>query len=158
MAFKEGEFENWYHEVSVERPSPLADTFDKAYFTAMYAGEKPNLSAKAMLATEQRIPGLGNGVLHDILFNARIHPKRKMSTLDEADMDRLFDSVKKTLLDMTIKGGRDTEKDLFGDAGGYKTLLSSKTYKQPCPVCGGEIIRQAYMGGNIYFCPACQEL
>lgn|GEM_PF-2077218 len=34
-----------------------------------------NPCPKAFLATEQRIPGLGNGVLQDILWTARIHPK-----------------------------------------------------------------------------------
>jgi hypothetical protein len=34
--------------------------------------EVKKLSLKALLATEQRIPGLGNGVLQDILFKARM--------------------------------------------------------------------------------------
>ena len=68
--------------------SPLGDGFDAAYFDRLVAGAKPNLSAKAFLATEQRIPGLGNGVLQDILFNARIHPKRKMATLVSVNWTR----------------------------------------------------------------------
>jgi formamidopyrimidine-DNA glycosylase len=115
-------------------------------------------SAKAFLATKQRIPGLGNGVLQDILFNARVHPKRKMSTLTDKEMSTLFDSVKNTLFEMTAKGGRDTERDLFGCSGGYRTILSAKTIDNPCPVCGGKIVREAYLGGNIYYCPECQKL
>ena len=64
--------------------------------------------------------------------------------------------VKNTLLQMAQQGGRNTEKDLFGANGGYHTILSNKTWQKPCPVCGGEIIRQTYLGGNIYFCPHCQ--
>jgi formamidopyrimidine-DNA glycosylase len=59
---------------------------------------------------------------------------------------------------MAEKGGRDTEKDLFGNAGGYKTLLSKNTYKNPCPNCGNTIVKEAYLGGAIYFCPVCQPL
>ena len=44
-------------------PSPLADAFDEAYFETLCCSVKPSLSAKAFLATDQRIPGLGNGVL-----------------------------------------------------------------------------------------------
>jgi hypothetical protein len=33
---------------------------------------KPNISAKAFLATKQRIPGFGNEVLLDALWNERI--------------------------------------------------------------------------------------
>jgi formamidopyrimidine-DNA glycosylase len=140
------------------KPSPLSDAFNEEYFNELHEGLKPNLSAKAFLATEQRIPGLGNGVLHDILFNAQIHPKRKLETLSKYDFKRLFNSVKETLKAMTEQGGRDTEKDLFGQWGGYPTVLSSKTLKFPCRTCGGWLSREAYLGGNIYFCPGCQPL
>lgn len=157
-AFKTGENDNPYYRVAREKPSPLSDGFDADYFRGILAGAKPTLSIKALLATEQRIPGLGNGVLQDILFNARLHPRTKLEALSQAEKTGLFDSVKQTLQDMTIKGGRDTEKDLFGNNGGYSTILSNKTLDKPCPRCGGGIIRQAYLGGNVYFCPACQPI
>jgi formamidopyrimidine-DNA glycosylase len=139
-------------------PTPLEDAFNREYFAGLLAGAKKNLSAKAFLATEQRIPGLGNGVLQDILFNAGVHPKTKLEKLRDEELENLFAAVKKTLLDMTINGGRDTEKDLYGCPGGYRTVLSAKTVDEPCRVCGSTIIREAYMGGNIYFCPVCQKL
>ena len=150
--------ESSYYQVAKEKPSPLTDAFDPAYFTSLAAGLKPAISVKAFLATEQRIPGLGNGVLQDILFRAQIHPKRKLSSITDAEWDALCASVKTTLKEMTQLGGRDTEKDLFGKPGGYPSILSSKTWKSPCPVCGGTIVRQAYLGGNVYFCPICQPL
>ena len=140
------------------RPDPLTDDFNEAYFERLWRDEKPSLSAKALLATEQRIPGLGNGVLQDILFNARIHPKRKLQTMGDADMEKLFSSIKSTLKDMKDYGGRDTERDLFNRNGEYQTILSKNTVKYPCRVCGWDLVRQAYMGGNIYFCPVCQPL
>lgn len=157
-AFRDGEIQSEYYHIARAKPSPLSEDFNLEYFLSIYEGEKKTISAKAMLATGQRIPGLGNGVLHDILFTAGIHPKRKLSTLTDEDMAGLFSSIKVTLAKMTAEGGRDTEKDIYGDPGGYHTLLSSKTAASPCPVCGGEIVRQAYMGGNVYFCPICQPL
>jgi len=139
-------------------PTPYEDAFDSTYFNSLFNGLKPNTSAKALLATEQRIPGFGNGVLHDVLWNARIHPKRKLETLTDKDKESLFNSVKSTLLKMRDEGGRDTEKDLFNQKGGYRTILSSKTLANPCPACGCGLVREAYMGGNIYFCPVCQPL
>ncbi|HCA30059.1 MAG TPA: endonuclease VIII [Ruminococcaceae bacterium] len=139
-------------------PTPYEDAFDSAYFDNLWQELKPNLSVKAFLATEQRIPGFGNGVLHDVLWNARIHPKRKLETLTDKDMENLYNSVKSTLKDMRDSGGRDTEKDLFSKAGGYRTVLSSKTLIYPCRACGDGLKREAYMGGNIYFCPTCQPL
>ena len=139
-------------------PTPFSDAFDERYFDGLWRGVKPALSAKAFLATEQRIPGLGNGVLQDILFNARVHPKRKLQSMNDDDKSRLFRSVKLSLKEMRDQGGRDTEKDLFNRKGGYRTILSSNTLKHPCQVCKSELIREAYMGGNIYYCPLCQPL
>lgn len=157
LAFREGELDNLYYLGSLEKPSPYEAAFDRAYFKSLRSGCKPSMSVKAFLATEQRIPGLGNGVLQDILFQARVHPKSKLSALTGADWDRLFESVKTTLRAMRDAGGRDTEKDLYGQAGGYRTILSRNTLAYPCLVCGGPLRRQAYLGGNIYFCPNCQQ-
>lgn len=158
LAFMEGTYDNKYYLVVKEKPQPLADAFDRVYFDTLRTEGSDRISAKAFLATEQRIPGLGNGVLQDILFHAGIHPKRKMGTIREIEFDRLFRSVKDTLAEMTRLGGRDTEKDLFGSAGGYRTLLSKNTVGKPCPVCGADIQKTSYLGGAVYWCPMCQPL
>ncbi|MFO7935831.1 MAG: zinc finger domain-containing protein [Bacteroidales bacterium] len=30
--------------------------------------------------------------------------------------------------------------------------------KELCPNCGDAIVKEAYMGGAVYFCPVCQPL
>lgn len=146
-----------YHKQAMEKPSPLSEAFDEQYFGTLFEGLKPNLSVKALLATEQRIPGLGNGVLQDILFRAKIHPKTPALALTDTQRGELFAAVKECLKVMTEKGGRNTEKDLFDRPGGYQTILCSKTLPYPCPVCGSGIVKESYLGGSIYFCPHCQE-
>lgn len=139
-------------------PDPLTEAFNEAYFNTLWENTKQSLTVKAFLATEQRIPGLGNGVLHDILWNANIHPKCKLQNLNNEEKEKLYHSIKSTLLAMRVQGGRDTERDLFGNKGGYKTILSANTLKYACPVCGNDIIRESYLGGNIYYCPVCQPI
>lgn len=156
-ALGEGQKEG-YNECARSKPNPLSGDFNQSYFQSLFTEQDGKLSVKAFLATKQRTPGLGNGVLQDILFNARLHPKHKMNTLSDNELTSLYNSVKNTLFEMTVNGGRDTEKDLFGCSGGYRTILSAKTADKPCPVCGSTIIREAYLGGNIYFCPECQKL
>jgi formamidopyrimidine-DNA glycosylase len=151
-------FDNKYHQRSLNSISPLDESFNESFFDKIISNVTKDLSAKALLATEQRIPGIGNGVLQDILFNAGIHPKRKKSTLSDSDKSRLFQSMKTTLKKMTDLRGRDTEKDLFGNYGGYKTLLSKNTVELPCPNCNGRIVKEAYLGGAVYFCPVCQKI
>ena len=157
LAFMEGTYDNKYYIIAKEKPSPLSYDFDKNYFDLLYIEALGKLSAKAFLATEQRIPGLGNGVLQDILFHAGIHPKRKMKSITEKEYIGLFRSIRDTLAEMTMLGGRDTEKDLFGKAGGYQTILSKNTVGKPCPVCGAAIQKTSYLGGAIYWCPDCQQ-
>ena len=156
QAFIEGNNDNKYYYIAREKPSPLNDSFDLIYFNTLRTGDTNTLSVKAYLATGQRIPGLGNGVLQDVLLLARIHPKRKMETISKKEYTGLFHSVKNTLFEMTRLGGRDTEKDLFGREGGYKTLLSKNTVGKPCSICGAIIEKSSYLGGAIYWCPDCQ--
>jgi formamidopyrimidine-DNA glycosylase len=159
FCFKEGEFNNPYYDIARKKPSPLSDEFNRAYFDGLISSpDVQKLSVKAFLATEQRIPGLGNGVLQDILYNARIHPKRKVATLISDEKENLFHSIKSTLEEMTVQGGRDTEKDPFGKPGRYRTRVSQRTAGTLCPVCGSAIIKQAYLGGSIYFCEGCQKI
>jgi formamidopyrimidine-DNA glycosylase len=135
-SFPDGTLENPYYQAAREKPSPLAPEFDNNYFERIIAPpEAQKLSLKGLLATGQRIPGLGNGVLQDILFNARMHPKKPVSTLTGKDKEVLFDAVRSTLAGMVSQGGRDTELDLFGQPGGYKTILCKNTVNTPCPVC-----------------------
>jgi len=96
--------------------------------------------------------------LQDILFNARIHPKHKAKALSDNERDTLYHAAVSTLKEMRDGSGRDTERDLFGKEGGYRMILSSKTLAYPCRVCGGGLKREAFLGGNIYFCPVCQPL
>ena len=155
--FRVGQNDNPYYLVSMAKPSPLTDAFDADYFGRLF--QAPGIekaSVKALLATEQRVPGLGNGVLQDILFRAQINPRTKVAALCAAQRDKLFGAVKTTLRAMTDGGGRDTERDLDSNPGGYATIMSRHTVGQPCPACGSAIVKAAYLGGSVHDCPTCQ--
>lgn len=156
--YADGDIDNKYYRLSRESLSPLSDAYTEDEFDKLFIDAKKTLTAKALLATEQRIPGVGNGVTQDILFNARIHPKQKVLYLSAESKRVLFNSLKDTLTAMTFKGGRDTQTDLYGNSGGYKTILSTKTWKNPCPRCGGRIVKEAYLGGSVYYCCECQKI
>ena len=159
LCFKEGECSNKYYLTAKEKPSPFSKKFSEKYFDMIISSDDlQDKSIKFLLATGQRIPGLGNGVLQDILFNAKIHPKRKVADLSDKNRRELFHSIKKVLADMIKKRGRDTEKDLYGNYGGYITKLSKNTVGRPCKNCGTMIKKENYMGGSIYYCSYCQKL
>lgn len=157
MIFPKGECREGYYLSSSSKPNPLTDEFTYDYFKSLYTKAEKKLSAKAFLATQQRIPGLGNGVLQDILWDAGIDPRFNMQNATEEDFEALYASLKKILGDMVAKGGRDTEKDLFGQKGGYITQLSKNSLNEPCMKCGYEVHKASYMGGTVYFCEHCQK-
>lgn len=155
--FPKGECMESYYLSSCSKIYPLSDEFTYEYFRGLYPDSQKRLSAKAFLATEQRIPGLGNGVLQDILWDAGIDPRFDMRNASETDFMALYTSVRKILKEMCEQGGRDTEKDLFGQKGRYVTKLSKNTLLWPCVKCGHVIQKANYMGGTVYYCENCQK-
>lgn len=156
--FTDGDNDSPYYLAARDKPSPLTAAFDEAWFGALVARpDVQSLSLKAFLATQQRIPGFGNGVLQDILWHARLHPRRKVASLTGAERERLFVTIKDVLGRMAAQGGRDTENDLWGRPGGYRTVMSRAHSTDPCPRCGATIVKESYLGGTVYFCPICQE-
>ena len=141
------------------RLTPTDPGFTYQYFDALIetllAGEKRSL--KSLLTQEQLIPGLGNAIAQDILFRARLHPKRPLAELDDARRRRLYDAILATVSDAIEKGGRYDEMDLYNAPGGYVRLMDQHAVDHPCPVCGGAIVKMQYLGGSCYLCPACQE-
>lgn len=149
----------FYHESGRHKPQVMTDDFSKSYFLGLINDEaEQKKSAKAFLATGQMIPGLGNGVLQDILYRARIHPKRKIGNLAEQERENLFYQIKETLQDIYRLNGRNTETDLFGVKGQYVACLSKDTAGHACPRCGETIVKENYLGGSIYYCKGCQTV
>lgn len=146
-----------YYELERNGIGVLDENFTLDYFKNLLNSNTLKLSAKAFLATEQRILGIGNGVVQEILFHGKIHPKRKMNTLTEIEMDNLYKATINTIQEMTFQDGRDIEKDIFGENGKYKTIFSNKHYKDGCPSCKKEIKKEQYLGGSIYYCSNCQK-
>lgn len=150
-------FGDEYYKASRSATSLFSDEFPKRYYEILDAS-KNSLSAKAFLATEQRFPGIGNGMIQDILHVAGIHPKRKVHTLATIEKRALLESMIRIAAEMIEKGGRDTEKDLYGVPGSYRTKMSKNTLGSPCEKCSDIIVKESFMGGSVYYCPSCQKI
>jgi formamidopyrimidine-DNA glycosylase len=139
-------------------PNPISSAFTQEYFMEFLNNIGSNETVKAALATKNRIPGLGNGVLQDILLRAKLHPKRKLSSLSMDDKICLYNAIKETLKKMIDMGGRDSETDIYNNKGGYLTINTAFKNDGKCPVCKDKVVKEQYMGGSIYYCPSCQKL
>ncbi len=144
---------------SDRKPSPLGDDFTPEWLIAQAEEVRgtPRMSVKEFLAAGQRIPGLGNGCLQDILLDAGMDPRRKVADCTREELIALHGCVVSVLRQMTAQGGRDTETDLYGNPGGYRKRLDARSVGTPCPHCGEPIVKIAYMGGACYLCPHCQR-
>jgi len=145
--------------VRLDRVPPLSRRFTRKYFNSLWEGVDPDSSrsVKYFLISEPGVWGIGNGCLQDILYNARIHPKRRAADLETKERAALYEAIVGTLTEMVKQGGRYDERDLYGDRGRYVRILDNKTRGKPCPACGTAVEKSQYLGGAIYYCPACQR-
>ena len=144
-------------------PSVLSNDFSESFFLDLIKNTdltklKPAKSVKCFLATKNRIPGLDNVILHEILWEAQVNPKSVMATLGQDKYKRLYAAIKKVFPAVIKSGGLDTQKDIFGNFGSYITKASKNTLDKPCNRCGELIAKEAYMGGVVYYCPKCQPI
>ena len=138
--------------------SPIDAAFTPERFDEILdgSGEWSRKPIKAFLVHEGNVCGIGNGYLQDILFRARLSPKRKVPDLSPAERVRLHHAIVATMAEAIEKGGRDTEKDLYGAPGDYVPILDRRAKDRPCPDCGTPIEKISYLGGSCYVCPSCQ--
>lgn len=146
--------------LNFQKPSPLSDAFTLDYFRSLFAELKADevCSVKYFMISKPGVLGVGNGCLQDILWQARLHPRRRAVSLSVAEQQALYVAIRTTLQKMVDGGGRDSDYDLYDKPGGYRRILHSKVVGQPCPACSTPIEKAAYLGGAVYFCPQCQAL
>jgi len=139
-------------------PSPIDPDFTLERWNGVLDTylESENKPIKAFLTHERNVCGLGNGYLQDILFRANLNPKRKVATLAAEDRTALYHALRETLEEAIDLGGRDTERTLLGEPGGYVPVLDKRAKGEPCPRCGTPIEKIQYLGGSCYVCPSCQ--
>jgi formamidopyrimidine-DNA glycosylase len=141
--------------LGVSPVDPEAFTFE--HFRAVL-DEHGKQTVKLVLLLQEAVAGIGNGYLQDILFKARIHPKRKAGDLGDGEQKELHRAIADILSEAVRLGGREGERDLYDQPGGYQPLLSTQSKGRPCPVCGTAIEKLALQGTASYVCPACQKL
>ena len=139
--------------------SPLDRGFTRGHFEGLFAPLQPGykLFLKKLLITEPGVPGLGNGYLQDILLHARIHYRRRAAEVTPDERRALHTAIKQVMREAVEAGGRDTEKDLYGQPVQHRCLLDTRTKGEPCEECGTPIEKAAFLGGSCYFCPSCQN-
>ena len=137
---------------------PLDPNFDAQGFTRLLEGKKGMI--KPWLMNPKNIAGVGNAYSNEALFGAGILPTRLISSINSADMVKLYDSLINVLKDSIRLGGDMEEPFATWDdfTGGYNPYF--KVYDRagkPCLECHKVIVRSEVGGRNAFFCPHCQR-
>jgi formamidopyrimidine-DNA glycosylase len=136
---------------------PLSDELDGAALRALARGRRAPV--KAFLLDQRRIAGVGNIYADEALFRARIHPLRPAGTLTRAQCDALADAVRAALAAGLAAGGAtiDDFRHADGVMGSFQDeFLVHRRRGEPCPVCGGEVVKFVVAGRGTYACESCQ--
>jgi formamidopyrimidine-DNA glycosylase len=125
-------------------------------FRALLRGRRGQL--KSFLLDQSRVAGIGNFYIHDILFQARLHPLRAIQTLGETEITALAEAIQHRLRLSIDKGGFAYEQNLYGQKGsfGMGDLLIGYKVGQPCPQCGAAIQKIKTGSTSGFVCPQCQ--
>jgi formamidopyrimidine-DNA glycosylase len=125
-------------------------------FSKQLAEKKVNIKS-SLVGKDAVIVGLSNSAFQDILFRAKIHPKRKASDLSEDERHTLYDAIKVMIKERLRLGGKDQFLDLHGKRGRYTPTMGPNMNGKNCAVCGTSIEKLSLGGGQVYFCPNCQK-
>lgn len=104
---------------------------------------------KSALMNQRILAGIGNVYSDEILFQAQIHPKKPVNSLDGREFSGLFQSMGSVLragIDHTVRSR--SLPDSF--------LLTHRGEGEGCPRCGGRVAKLKISGRTAYYCPKCQ--
>ena len=107
-----------------------------------------------LLMDDEFIAGIGNAYSDEILWAAKLHPKRKVASLDPGEMDRLRGALHATL----ERAAEIVEAQLPPQLGTkIRTHMNVRGRAgEPCPRCGAKIVRTRHGLDEMYVCPKCQ--
>jgi formamidopyrimidine-DNA glycosylase len=138
-----------YHSRGVDVLSP---EFTQARFRhlALRARRK---QVRVFINDHSTLSAIGNAYADEILFEARIHPKTLVASLDDEAIGRLFDSIG-SVLTWGINAVRAAGRPIQDKVRDHMRVRNRRG--DPCPRCGTTIRREGVRGRDVYFCPACQ--
>lgn len=136
-------------------PSPSdTDGFAFRRFLSMLEGRK-DMPKALLVGKEAIVAGLGNSTYQDIIYKARIHPKRKASDQGIEEKRRLYEAIRHVVSERLRLGGKDKFCDLYGKQGHCPQAIGS--HVKTCPTCGANIEKLSIGGGQTYFWPINHE-
>ena len=158
QVLKDSELKSSYvfkRDFNPEMLSPIDEDFTFERFSKLLA--KNNKALKSVLVGKDAVVvGLSNSAFQDIIYRAKLHPKRKTSELKLDEQKALLKAVKFVLQERIRLNGKNRFFDLHRNQGRYTPAMGPNMRKQKCPGCGTPIEELSLGGGKVFVCSKCQ--
>jgi formamidopyrimidine-DNA glycosylase len=136
----------------IARLGPDALEVDREQFVAIFTSRSGQL--KGALTDQTLIAGIGNAYSDEILHAARLSPFKGADKLNDDELVRLFDAVRKTLTEAL---GRQVGQKAATMKGEKRSGLQVHARTGlPCPVCGDTVREVSFADTSLQYCPTCQ--
>ena len=114
---------------------------------------------KNVLTNQKFLAGIGNAYSDEILWEARLHPHRRVATMDDDQRRALFHAMRATfqwaqpLIEAEVAGGLYQRNEEW-----RAHLRVHRQAGEPCPRCGAIVKGQTRSGRETNYCLQCQPL
>ncbi|HET7272804.1 MAG TPA: bifunctional DNA-formamidopyrimidine glycosylase/DNA-(apurinic or apyrimidinic site) lyase [Rubrobacter sp.] len=139
-------------------PEPLEEGFDAGYLQRVIGSRRAQI--KPLLLDQKVVSGIGNIYADEILYDARLHPRRKANTLSKGEWEALHAAIRANLAAGVEHRGTTVRlyRDVLDRPGEHQNYLRVfEKHGRPCPGCEGEVVREKVGGRPSHFCPECQR-
>jgi len=118
--------------------------------------EHNKMLKSVLVGKDAVLVGVSNSTFQDILYRAKIHPKRKASELNAEEKRSIYDTILLVFKERLRLDGKDQFHDLYRKQGSYTPAMGPNMKQQACSKCGTIIEKLSLGGGHVYLCPSCQ--
>ncbi len=139
-------------------PEPLDGAFTAQELAARV--RKRAAPIKAVLLDQTVVAGLGNIYADEVLFAARIDPRRPANSLEHGEVLRLHAAIRSVLTEAIRASGsslRDYRPPLTARGRFQEQFQVFRRTGEPCRRCGAPIERIRLAQRSTHFCPVCQR-
>jgi formamidopyrimidine-DNA glycosylase len=136
---------------------PLEEGFSAEHLRALARGRRTPV--KAFLLDQSKVAGVGNIYADEALHRAGVHPLRPAGKLSATEWERLREAVVWALqAGIEARGATiDDFRHVDGVWGSFQDRFQvHRREGEPCPGCGGEIVKLRVAGRGTYVCERCQ--
>jgi formamidopyrimidine-DNA glycosylase len=134
-------------------PDPLADEFTIDVLAEILQ-EAGRAQIKGVLRHQGTIAGIGNAYSDELLHAARMSPFKPANSLDQTELETLYDAIRTVLGDAVIRSAGLAASELKGEKKSHMAVHGRTG--EACPVCGDVVREVSFADSSLQYCATCQ--